>query len=239
MIGMTVSTLCRKRKTISKNCTFGVPFLLYAELVRLLFKLTIERKRIMKELTERIKKNGRVLGDGVLKVDEFVTHQVDPILMEATGKRFAEVFADQKITKVVTIEASGIAPAVYAAQALGVPMIFARKSKSLTMDEELLTSSVYSFTKQLTSTISISRKFLSSEDRVLLIDDFLANGQAAKGLIELCRQAGAEVAGIGILIEKSFQDGRQLLEDMGIPVVSLARIASLHDGKVAFLEEDA
>lgn len=118
-------------------------------------------------------------------------------------------------------------------------MIFARKSKSLTMDEELLTSSVYSFTKQLTSTISISRKFLSSEDRVLLIDDFLANGQAAKGLIELCRQAGAEVAGIGILIEKSFQDGRQLLEDMGIPVVSLARIASLHDGKVAFLEEDA
>ncbi|MGG5316029.1 xanthine phosphoribosyltransferase [Enterococcus sp. AZ072] len=193
----------------------------------------------MKELTERIKKNGRVLGDGVLKVDEFVTHQVDPILMEATGKRFAEVFADQKITKVVTIEASGIAPAVYAAQALGVSMIFARKSKSLTMDEELLTSSVYSFTKQLTSTISISRKFLSSEDRVLLIDDFLANGQAAKGLIELCRQAGAEVAGIGILIEKSFQDGRQLLEDMGIPVVSLARIASLHDGKVAFLEEDA
>lgn len=118
-------------------------------------------------------------------------------------------------------------------------MIFARKSKSLTMDEELLTASVYSFTKQVTSTISISRKFLSAEDNVLLVDDFLANGQAAKGLIELCQQAGASVAGIGILIEKSFQDGRQLIEDMDIPVVSLARISSLHDGKVTFIEEDA
>ncbi|GCF94532.1 xanthine phosphoribosyltransferase [Enterococcus florum] len=193
----------------------------------------------MKELTNRIKTNGRVLGEGVLKVDEFITHQVDPELMEQTGKRFAEVFKDQGITKVVTIESSGIAPAVYAAQALGVPMIFARKSKSLTMDEELLTASVYSFTKQVSSTISISRKFLSAQDRVLLIDDFLANGQAAKGLIELCQQAGAEVAGIGILIEKSFQDGRKLLEDMAVPVVSLARIASLHEGKVSFLEEDA
>ena len=193
----------------------------------------------MKELTDRIKKNGRVLGEGVLKVDEFVTHQVDPELMNAMGKRLADVFADKKITKVVTIEASGIAPAVYTAQALGVPMIFARKTKSLTMDEELLTASVYSFTKQVTSTISISRKFLSAEDNVLLIDDFLANGQAAKGLIELCRQAGAHVAGIGILIEKSFQDGRALLEAMDIPVVSLARIDSLHDGKIEFLKEDA
>jgi xanthine phosphoribosyltransferase len=118
-------------------------------------------------------------------------------------------------------------------------MIFARKAKSLTMDEELLTSSVYSFTKQVTSTISISRKFLSNEDKVLIIDDFLANGQAAKGLIELCRQAGAQVEGVGIVIEKSFQDGRQLLEDMGIRVVSLARIASLADGEVAFREADA
>lgn len=193
----------------------------------------------MKELTDRIKQRGRVLGEGVLKVDEFVTHQVDPVLMNQMGDRLAEVFADKKITKVVTIEASGIAPAVYAAQALQVPMIFARKSKSLTMDEELLTSSVYSFTKQVTSTISISRKFLSEEDNVLIVDDFLANGQAAKGLIELCRQAGANVTGVGIIIEKSFQDGRKLIDDMGIPVVSLARIASLKDGKIEFLEEDA
>ncbi|MDU2474324.1 MAG: xanthine phosphoribosyltransferase [Enterococcus faecalis] len=193
----------------------------------------------MKELVERIKNDGRVLGEGVLKVDSFITHQVDPELMEAMGNRFAEVFAEAGITKVITIEASGIAPALYAAQKLGVPMIFARKSKSLTMDEELLTASVYSFTKQVTSQISISRKFLSDADKVLIIDDFLANGQAAKGLVELCQQAGAKVEGIGIVIEKSFQDGRQLLEDMGLNVVSLARIASLSEGTVTFLEEDA
>ncbi|EMF0438854.1 xanthine phosphoribosyltransferase [Enterococcus hirae] len=193
----------------------------------------------MKELVERIQKDGRVLGEGVLKVDSFVTHQVDPVLMEQIGQRFAEVFKDQGITKVVTIEASGIAPALFVARTLNVPMIFARKAKSLTMDEELLTTSVYSFTKQVTSTISISRKFLSAEDKVLIIDDFLANGQAAKGLVELCRQAGAGVEGIGILIEKSFQDGRQLLEEMGLKVVSLARIAALSNGQVEFLEEDA
>lgn len=193
----------------------------------------------MKELIERIKKDGHVLGDGVLKVDSFVTHQVDPELMEQIGERFAEVFADAGITKVVTIEASGIAPALYAAQALKVPMVFARKSKSLTMNEELLTSSVYSFTKQVTSQVSISKKFLTSEDKVLIIDDFLANGQAAKGLIELCQQAGASVEGIGIIIEKSFQDGRQLLEDLGVKVVSLARISSLTNGKVEFIKEDA
>lgn len=193
----------------------------------------------MKELISRIQQDGNVLGAGVLKVDSFVTHQVDPELMEKMGKRLAEVFANDGITKVVTIEASGIAPAVYAAKALNVPMIFARKAKSLTMDEELLTSSVYSFTKQITSTISISRKFLNEADKVLIIDDFLANGQAAKGLIELCQQAGAEVAGVGILIEKSFQDGRQLLEEIGVQVVSLARIASLDEGKIAFLEADA
>ena len=193
----------------------------------------------MKELVERIKNDGRVLGEGVLKVDSFITHQVDPELMEAMGNRFAEVFAEAGITKVITIEASGIAPALYAAQKLGVPMIFAHKAKSLTMDEELLTASVYSFTKQVTSQISISRKFLSDAHKVLIIDAFLANGQAAKGLVELCQQAGAKVEGIGIVIEKSFQDGRQLLEDMGLNVVSLAHIASLSEGTVTFLEEDA
>lgn len=193
----------------------------------------------MEELVQRIKKDGRVLGEGVLKVDNFVTHQVDPRLMEAIGCRFAEMFAAAGITKVVTIEASGIAPALFTAKKLEVPMIFARKAKSLTMDEELLTSSVYSFTKQVTSQISISRKFLSSEDKVLIIDDFLANGQAAKGLAELCQQAGAQVSGIGIVIEKSFQDGRELLEKMGMRVVSLARIASLEKGEIKFLEGDA
>jgi len=189
----------------------------------------------MEKLVERIKTHGNVLGEGVLKVDQFLTHQVDYELMKEIGAVFAERFQGSGITKVVTIEASGIAPALYTAEQLQVPMIFARKAKSLTMDEELLTASVYSFTKQ----VSISKKFLSSEDTVLIIDDFLANGQAAKGLIELCQQAGANVVGIGIVIEKSFQSGRQLLEEMGIPVVSLARIASLSEGQVSFLEGDA
>ncbi|AYW48714.1 xanthine phosphoribosyltransferase [Tetragenococcus osmophilus] len=193
----------------------------------------------MEELVRRIQNDGNVLSEGVLKVDRFITHQVDPVLMEQIGARLAEVFAEKNITKVVTIESSGIAPAIYTAQSLATPMIFARKEKSLTMDEELLTSSVYSFTKQLASTISISRKFLNEQDHVLIVDDFLANGQAAKGLIELCQQAGAQVEGIGIVIEKSFQIGRQLLEDMDVPVVSLARIDSLEEGKVSFRQADA
>ncbi|MBP7953490.1 MAG: xanthine phosphoribosyltransferase [Enterococcus sp.] len=193
----------------------------------------------MQELVKRIQQDGNVLGDGVLKVDSIINHQVDPLLMKQMGELFAKVFAERNITKVVTIESSGIAPAIFCALELGVPMIFARKSKSLTMNEELLTSSVYSFTKQVTSTVSISRKFLTKSDNVLIIDDFLANGQAAKGLIELCQQAGASVEGIGILIEKSFQDGRQLLEDMGIDVVSLARISSLENGEVTFIDADA
>lgn len=193
----------------------------------------------MEKLVERIKTHGNVLGEGVLKVDQFLTHQVDYELMKEIGTVFAQRFQGSVITKVVTIEASGIAPALYTAEQLQVPMIFARKAKSLTMDEELLTASVYSFTKQVTSQVSISKKFLSSDDTVLIIDDFLANGQAAKGLIELCQQAGANVVGIGIVIEKSFQSGRQLLEEMGIPVVSLARIASLSEGQVSFLEGDA
>lgn len=158
--------------------------------------------------------------------------------MEKIGARFAEIFKEAGITKVVTIETSGIAPALYTAQALGVPMIYARKGKSLTMNEELLSTKVYSFTKQVTSNISISRRFLSAEDHVLLIDDFLANGMAAKGLIELCEQAGASVEGIGILIEKSFQDGRDFLQRSGVKVVSLARVASLEKQEVKFLPAD-
>lgn len=190
----------------------------------------------MEELVERIKKEGRVLGDGVLKVDSFLTHQVDPILMEQIGSHFATLFIDAGISKIVTVETSGIAPAVFTAQILGVPLIVARKSKSLTLKEELLTSEVYSFTKQETNQVSISRKLLSKEDHVLIIDDFLANGQAAKGLVELCEQAEATVAAVGIVIEKSFQEGRQLLIDMGLEVVSLARIASLENGQIRFLE---
>ncbi|WP_297076019.1 xanthine phosphoribosyltransferase [uncultured Enterococcus sp.] len=192
----------------------------------------------MKELQDRILQDGNVLTQGVLKVDSFITHQVDPELMAKIGQEFARKFQAQHITKVVTLESSGIAPAVYTAQALGVPMIFARKTKSLTMDEELVTSEVYSFTKQVTSQISISKKFLQQSDRILIVDDFLANGQAAKGLAELCQQAGASVCGIGILIEKSFQPGRHVLESLGLSVYSLARIASLEQEKIEFVEDE-
>ncbi|MBR2538096.1 MAG: xanthine phosphoribosyltransferase, partial [Streptococcus sp.] len=144
----------------------------------------------------------------------------------------------KQITKVVTIEASGIAPAVYVAESLDVPMIFAKKHKNITMTEGILTSEVYSFTKQVTSTVSIASKFLSPEDRVLIVDDFLANGQAAKGLIDIIQQAGAQVIGVGIIIEKSFQDGRQLLIDAGVPVTSLARIEKFQDGQVVFAPAD-
>ncbi|MDT2807726.1 xanthine phosphoribosyltransferase [Vagococcus lutrae] len=192
----------------------------------------------MKELEARILKDGNAIADGVLKVDQFLTHQVDPDLMMKVGQTFADYFKEAGITKVVTIETSGIAPALYAAQALGVPMIFARKSKSLTMKEELLTSSVYSFTKQTTFQVSVSNKFLTADDHALLIDDFLANGQAAEGLIEVCQQAGASIAGLGIVIEKSFQDGRSLLDKYSFPVVSLARIASLKENEIIFTEAD-
>lgn len=191
----------------------------------------------MESLKQKIQQDGTVIGEAVLKVDNFLTHQVDPKLMAEIGQEFARLFKAEGITKVVTIEASGIAPAIFTGLVLDVPVIFARKAKSLTMKEELLTAEVYSFTKQVTSNVSISQKFLSADDNVLIIDDFLANGQAALGLVELCRQAGAKVNGIGIVIEKSFQDGRELLLSKDLRVESLARIASLANNQVTFVQE--
>ena len=192
----------------------------------------------MKTLEERILKDGYVLGENILKVDSFLTHQVDLNLMKEIGKVFADKFAAAGITKVVTIEASGIAPALYTSDALGVPMIFAKKSKNITMNDGILTAEVYSFTKQAFNTVSIASKYLSENDKVLIVDDFLANGQAAKGLIEIVEQAGAKVEAVGIVIEKSFQDGRGLLEKIGIPVFSLARLERFENGQVVFKEAD-
>lgn len=192
----------------------------------------------MKTLEERILRDGQVLGENILKVNSFLTHQVDFSLMKEIGQVFAEAVKDAGVTKVVTIEASGIAPAVYVAEALGLPMIFAKKAKNITMTEGILTAEVYSFTKQVTSTVSIAGKFLNSDDKVLIIDDFLANGQAAKGLITIIEQAGAQVEAVGIVIKKSFQNGRQLLETSGYRVLSLARIAGFEKGQVVFTEAD-
>jgi len=191
----------------------------------------------MRLLEEKIEKDGKVLSEHVLKVDSFLNHQIDPSLMNELGKEFAKRFANEGITKIVTIESSGIAPAIMAGLYMKIPVVFARKRKSLTLNEDLLTSTVHSFTKKETNQISISNTYLNENDCVLIIDDFLANGQAALGLIDLVQQSGAKLAGIGIVIEKSFQDGAKKLKEMGIRVESLARIASLSNGEVQFIKE--
>ncbi|UTE75803.1 xanthine phosphoribosyltransferase [Rossellomorea sp. KS-H15a] len=193
----------------------------------------------MNVLKNKIKAEGVVLSETVLKVDSFLNHQIDPELMMEIGKEFAYRFKEEGITKILTIESSGIAPGVMAALQMNVPLVFARKKKSLTLTEGVLTSKVYSFTKQEENTISISREYIQKNDRVLLIDDFLANGQAALGLIDLVKQAEAVVAGIGIVIEKSFQNGGKIVRDTGYRVESLAEIESLENGEVQFKEEDA
>ncbi|HEL7317845.1 TPA: xanthine phosphoribosyltransferase [Listeria monocytogenes] len=192
----------------------------------------------MKLLEEFIQEKGTVLPGNVLKVDAFLNHQIDPVLMQAMGNEFAKRFQDLGITKIVTIESSGIAPAVFAGLALSVPVVFARKKKSVTLTDNLFTSTVYSYTKKESNDISVSKQFLTADDTILVIDDFLANGQAALGLLEIAEHAGAKVAGIGIVIEKSFQKGRELLNKTGIPVYSLARIASLENEEILFLEEE-
>ncbi len=188
----------------------------------------------MKLLTDKIEREGIVLDNNVLKVDSFINHQMDPQLMNEIGLEFARRFKDAGVTRILTIESSGIAPAIMAGLAMNVPVIFARKRKSLTLTSDLYTSTVYSFTKQESNEITVSKKYLLKEDRVLIIDDFLANGQAAIGLADLVEQAGAEVSGIGILIEKSFQPGADEILKKGYRLESLARIASLQDGKVKF-----
>ncbi|MFM6904925.1 MAG: xanthine phosphoribosyltransferase [Acinetobacter sp.] len=191
----------------------------------------------MYALEQKILNEGIVLSDQVLKVDAFLNHQIDPVLMQQIGKEFAARFKDAGITKIITIEASGIAPAIMTGLELGVPVIFARKYQSLTLKDDLYRSKVFSFTKQTESTIAISNKHINSNDKALVIDDFLANGQAALGLIDLIHQANAEVVGVGIVIEKSFQPGRDVLLEKGYRVESLARVESLTDGKVIFVTE--
>jgi xanthine phosphoribosyltransferase len=187
-------------------------------------------------LHKKIREEGIVLSDQVLKVDAFLNHQIDPVLMKQIGDEFATLFADAGITKIITIESSGIAPAVMTGLKLGIPVIFARKHQSLTLTENLFSATVYSFTKQTESTIAISTRHLTCNDRVLIIDDFLANGRASQALISIITQAGATVAGLGIVIEKSFQGGRAELDAQGHRVESLARVKSLKGGVVTFVD---
>lgn len=192
----------------------------------------------MKLLQDKIVQDGKVLSDQVLKVDTFLNHQIDPLLMQAIGEEFAVRFKDAGVTKILTIESSGIAPSMMAGLILGVPVVFARKRKSLTLIDHLYTASVHSFTKKETNDISVSKDFIANEDTVLLIDDFLANGQAALGLLDIVEQAGSKLAGVGIVIEKGFQPGGNLLRERGIRVESLAIVSSLENGQVTFAEED-
>ena len=191
----------------------------------------------MKELQEKILTDGKVLSESVLKVDSFLNHQIDPVLMQALGEEFASRFAAEGITKILTIESSGIAPAMMTGLVLGVPAVFARKRQSLTLVDHLYTASVHSYTKNETNDISVSKDFINSDDVVLILDDFLANGQAVLGLVDIIEQAGASLAGVGIVIEKGFQPGGKLIRERGIRVESLAIISSLAKGKAEFLQE--
>ncbi|WP_026858583.1 MULTISPECIES: xanthine phosphoribosyltransferase [Jeotgalicoccus] len=188
-------------------------------------------------LKNKILSEGIALSDNVLKVDKFLNHQIDPELMVEIGKEFHARFKDNQITKVLTLESSGIAPAVMTALNFGVPAVFARKRKSLTFTNDLLSAQVFSYTKQETNMISVSNQFIQPGDNILIIDDFLANGEAAGALISIVEQADAHVAGLGIVIEKSFQSGASILKEKNYRVESLARIQSLTDGTITFVED--
>ena len=184
----------------------------------------------MEALKKKILTDGMAMGTDIVKVDSFLNHQID------VGKEFARLFSDVEITKIVTIESSGIAIAAIASQYFNyVPVVFAKKTESRNLDPDKYHGEVYSFTKQKVYPIMISKKYISPEDKILIIDDFLANGKAALALKNLCEQAGATVQGIGIVIEKGFQNGGKLLrEENHIRVESLAIINSIDDGKITF-----
>ena len=189
----------------------------------------------MKLLKDMIQEKGKVINEDILKVNSFLNHQVDSNLMKEIGIDFANHFKNSNITKVFTIESSGIAPALMTALELDVPLVILKKQTSSTLNDDIYQTSVKSFTKNNEYNLTLSKEYISPDDRVLIIDDFLANGEAAKGAIRLVEEAGAKACGIGIVIEKSFQPGRKLLEDMGYEVYSLARIKSLKDNKIEFV----
>ena len=192
----------------------------------------------MKLLEDRIRSDGEVLPGNVLKINSFLNHQVDPELMKKVGEEFSRLFKDSGVTKVLTCEASGIAPGVMAAYELHVPMVFARKKKPATLNDAVYWADVYSYTKKVTNQICVEQKFLHQDDHLLIIDDFLANGEAVKGMINIANQAGAEVAGVGIVVAKTFQGGSDWLKEHGYRLEALAEIASLANNQVHFVGEN-
>ena len=192
----------------------------------------------MKLLEDRIRSDGEVLPGNVLKINSFLNHQVDPELMKKVGEEFSQLFKDSGVTKVLTCEASGIAPGIMAAYELHVPMVFARKKKPATLNDAVYWADVYSYTKKVTNQICVEQKFLHKDDHLLIIDDFLANGEAVKGMINIANQAGAEVAGVGIVVAKTFQGGSDWIKEHGYRLEALAEIASLANNQVHFVGEN-
>ncbi len=190
----------------------------------------------MNELQERILKEGQVLGHGILKVDSFVNHQVDPKLMDICGREFAKRFAKVGATKILTAEISGIAPALTTAIHLGLPVVYARKTKPITMPDQVYLTLAPSHTKGRMVELIVSPEYLANNEKVLIIDDFLASGQTILGLVRLAEAAGSQIVGIGTLIEKTFEGGRAALTPLGVPIESIARIKSLDDGKITFVD---
>ena len=192
----------------------------------------------MRSLQDKIRREGKVYPGGVLKVDGFLNHQIDVAFLQEIGREFHRRFADERVTKILTVEASGIAVACLTATEFGVPVLFAKKSKTNNIADTVYAAEVASFTHKTVNTVLVSREYLHAGDRVLILDDFLANGCALQGLISLCGQAGAEVVGCGVVIEKAFQPGHALIEGMGVRVEALARIAAMDpETGVTFLDE--
>ncbi len=186
----------------------------------------------MEELERLILEEGRDLGNGILKVDGFINHQINPLLMRRAGEELARRFVNAGVTKILTAEISGIAPALTTGMQLDVPVVYARKHKPVTMMEPVYVESAPSHTKGLEVLLMASPEYLRAGDRILIIDDFLASGQTIAALVRLAHKAGAELVGIGVLIEKSFEGGREALAHLGVPIESLATIAEMQDGQI-------
>lgn len=190
----------------------------------------------MKALEEKILNEGIILSEDILKVDGFLNHQIDVKFLKEIGQEFCDLFREEGITKILTIEASGIAIACFAADAFGVNVVFAKKSLSSNIGNDVYTSKVHSYTHETDYTVTVSRSYLNAEDRVLIIDDFMANGKAVEGLIDICKQAGAQVKGVGICVEKCYQEGGNNIRKKGIRVESLAKIRSMKNNQIIFEE---
>lgn len=188
-------------------------------------------------LRKRVEEEGQNLGDGILKVDPFINHQVDPVLMDACGQELAKRFESTKPTKVLTAEISGIAPALMTAKYLGVPVVYARKHKPVTMPDTVYLTVAPSHTKGRMVELIVSPEYLANGERVLIVDDFLASGVTIAGLVRLAQTAGATLVGIGALIEKDFEGGRDLLSYLNVPIEALVSISSLDDGQILFAED--